>query len=106
MTRAAVHLGLHVAVPALVAAAWPSGRRWTVFIILVATMVVDVDHLLADPIFDPDRCSLAVHPLHRPPAIAIYFLLLLWPKARLIALGLLIHMALDGIDCALMRCDG
>lgn len=68
----------------------------------MATMFVDLDHLLADPFYDPNRCSIGFHPLHQMPAIGVYVLLLLIPRLRLIGLGLLIHMALDGIDCMLM----
>lgn len=62
-------------------------------------MAVDLDHLLADPIYDPNRCSIGFHPLHSYPAVAIYAILLFFPKVRLIGIGLIIHMALDYIDC-------
>ena len=69
---------------------------------MVSTMLVDVDHLLADPIYDPNRCSIGFHPLHTYVAIAAYVVLLLPRKSRLFALGLLIHMALDALDCVSM----
>jgi len=62
-------------------------------------MLVDLDHLLATPIFDPSRCSIGFHPLHSYPAILIYAILIFYPNARVIALGLLMHMFTDGIDC-------
>ncbi|MCW9706394.1 hypothetical protein J6I44_05990 [Aliifodinibius sp. 1BSP15-2V2] len=79
-------------------------------------MVVDLDHLLADPIYDPERCSIGFHPLHTTPAIILYGLMFLIPlllKSKgetlshqsgqgiihLVGLGLLIHMLLDGVDC-------
>lgn len=71
--------------------------------VMLATMAVDLDHLLADPIFDPTRCSLGFHPLHRLPVLAAYPLLLLHPWTRWVGAGLCIHMALDGLDCLLMR---
>ena len=43
-------------------------------------MAVDLDHLLADPIFDPHRMSIGFHPLHSYPAIAVYVLFCLIPK--------------------------
>jgi len=45
----ALHLILHVAVPA--GAAWLFFRDqwWRAFLIMVATMLVDLDHLLATP---------------------------------------------------------
>lgn len=94
-----LHLVLHAVVPGVVALllyrpAWK--RAW---LIMLATMLVDLDHLLADPIYDPDRCGIGFHPLHSYAAIAAYTLLLVPPVTRLVGLGLLIHMALDGLDC-------
>jgi hypothetical protein len=42
-------------------------------------MIVDVDHLLADPIYDPNRCSIGFYPLHTTPAIVIYAALFVLP---------------------------
>ncbi|MFL0796001.1 MAG: DUF6122 family protein [Cellvibrionaceae bacterium] len=69
------------------------------YLILIVTMLVDLDHLIANPIYDPGRCSIGFHPLHQPLVIALYFLLCFFPKTRLIGLGLMIHMALDSMDC-------
>jgi hypothetical protein len=101
--RAVIHIILHFLVPAAVArGAWP--KQWKkAWAIMVATMVVDIDHLLADPIFDPNRCSIGFHPLHSYPLIALYCVLLWSPRFRILATGLLIHMALDGVDCIWMR---
>ncbi len=66
---------------------------------MLVTMLVDLDHLLASPVYDPARCSIAFHPLHQWPAILIYSLLVLARPLRLVAIGLLTHMLLDGIDC-------
>lgn len=111
-----IHIILHVTVPLLVAFAC-YGHRWrSATLIMIATMVVDADHLLADPIYDPERCSIGFHPLHGVTPIAIYLALAVLPLAvvrkapngrlapvarvlQLIGLGLLIHMALDWIDC-------
>jgi hypothetical protein len=99
---AVFHLVLHVVVPGAVA--WLFFReRWKkAWLIMVATMLVDLDHLLADPIYDPGRCSIGFHPLHAWPAIGAYVLLTIPPKTRLVGLGLVIHMALDGLDCLMM----
>lgn len=69
---------------------------------MLATMAVDLDHLLATPVYDADRCSIGFHPLHQFPAILLYALLFAWPRSRLIGAGLLIHMLLDGVDCVWM----
>lgn len=69
---------------------------------MLATMLVDLDHFLADPIFSPDRCSIGFHPLHSEWAIGIYFILLFFPKSRIVAIGLLYHMLTDYQDCLWM----
>ena len=66
---------------------------------MLATMLVDLDHLLATPIFDPGRCSINFHPLHTYWAMAGYVVLLFFKKTRIIAVGLLFHMFTDYIDC-------
>lgn len=70
--------------------------------IMVAVMVVDLDHLLSTPVYDPDRCGIGFHILHSYPAIGVYIFLAAIALTRLIGIGLLIHMALDGLDCILM----
>jgi hypothetical protein len=71
----------------------------------MATMVVDIDHLWANPIYDPDRCSIGFHLLHQPEFIALYLVLAMIPKMRLIGIGCLVHMALDGIENGLLLAD-
>ena len=66
-------------------------------------MMVDLDHLLIRPIFDPNRCGMGFHLLHNEYAIVAYVVLLLIPQTRLVGLGLLLHMATDSIDCLLME---
>lgn len=63
------------------------------------TMLVDLDHLVANPIFDPNRCSINFHPLHTYWAMGIYFIGLFFQKTRYIAIGLLLHMFTDALDC-------
>lgn len=64
-----------------------------------ATIIVDIDHLLATPIYDPLRCSINFHPLHQFIPIGLYVIMALIPAMRLIGIGLVIHMILDSIDC-------
>jgi hypothetical protein len=100
--RSPLHLLLHALAPLLVALVF-FRRDWKrAWAIMLATMLVDLDHLLADPIYDPDRCSIGYHPLHTAPAIAAYAALLLPRATRVVAVGLLVHMFLDGLDCLLM----
>ena len=97
--RPVIHLVLHLAAPGIVAGVAYRERWLRAWAIMFATMLVDLDHFLADPIYDPDRCGVGFHPLHSYPAIAGYFALFFSPRARLIATGLLLHMALDAVDC-------
>ncbi|WP_153799954.1 DUF6122 family protein [Foetidibacter luteolus] len=94
-----VHYFLHLVFPGIVAYAFYRPRWLKVYLLLLATMLVDVDHLLATPIYQPCRCSIGFHPLHSFIACVLYAVLLYWPKTRIVALGLLMHMATDGIDC-------
>jgi len=103
MTFAAVlHLLLHIVVPGAVA--WLAFRsQWRrAWGLMLLTLLVDVDHLLADPIYDPGRCSIGFHPLHTWPVMGLYAGLALWRPTRIVGVGLLIHMALDAADCAMM----
>jgi len=94
-----VHYSLHFIAPGLVAYAFFKTQWKRAWIIMILTMLVDLDHLLATPIFDPGRCSIGYHPLHSYYAIGVYFLLLLPAKTRIIAVGLLFHMFTDWQDC-------
>ena len=64
-------------------------------------MLVDIDHLLAVPIYDATRCGIGFHILHGFTPIAIYLVFCFIPKYRIIGIGLIIHMALDSLDCQL-----
>ena len=94
-----LHLVLHIVIPGITARLAFREQWLNAWLIMVLTMLVDLDHLLASPVYDPGRCGINFHPLHSYPAIGAYFLLLLVPKLRIIGVGLLIHMGLDFIDC-------
>ena len=106
MLRTTVHMVLHILVPAAVARLSFSDRWKWAWLVMISTMVVDLDHLLAIPIFNPDRCSIGFHPLHTWPVMAVALVLTALPKTRLVGLGLIIHMALDGLDCLWMGWTG
>jgi hypothetical protein len=94
-----LHIGLHFFVPALLAGTF-FRKRWLVaYLIMMATMLVDADHLLASPVYDPGRCSIGFHPLHQLWFVTLYLVLCFFPSTRLVGLGLTVHMALDAIDC-------
>ena len=95
-----LHYFLHFGFPFFIAFLFFRKDWKKVFLILIATMLVDLDHLFSDPIFEANRCSIGFHPLHTPYAIIVYIILLFFPKTiRLIGIGLLLHMLADFIDC-------
>lgn len=100
-----VHYFLHFVFPAFFAFIFYRKEWKKVYLLLLSTMLVDLDHLLAAPIFDPNRCSIGFHPLHSYYAILIYLLGLFFLKGnyRIIAIGLLFHMFTDWQDCYLWR---
>jgi hypothetical protein len=102
MIRAIFHLCLHFLLPAAVAKKFYAERWQRAWLVMMATMLVDLDHLLADPLYAPDRCSIGFHPLHTAWPVLIYLLLCFWSKTRWVGIGLVIHMVLDGIDCWMM----
>ncbi|GAB4344779.1 MAG: hypothetical protein Kow006_01170 [Gammaproteobacteria bacterium] len=81
---------------------WYRSARLYSFLVLSATILVDLDHLLATPIYDPGRCSIGFHPLHTWFPMLVYLALCVVPKLHLVGVGLVIHMLLDALDCALM----
>ena len=99
MLQILVHYTLHLLVPGLIAYIFFRKQWKKAWLIMLATMLVDLDHLFATPIFDPGRCSINFHPLHTYWAMAVYVVLLFFKKTRIIAVGLLFHMHTDFIDC-------
>jgi len=96
-----IHYGLHYIVPLGIALYFYKKKWGTVYLILIATMLIDLDHLFATPIYDANRCSINFHPLHSNIAIVMYVLMFIPKKTRVIAIGLLLHIVTDAIDCYL-----
>ena len=103
-----IHYGLHLLFPVVIAYVFFRSEWVKVYLIFLATMLVDLDHLLASPVFAADRCSIHYHLLHTYYAIAVYILLLFLRKPfRIIGIGLLLHMFTDLLDCVMtyMSCQ-
>jgi hypothetical protein len=64
MIQTVIHYFLHFGMPLIIAYTFFRDDYKRVYLILLATMLVDLDHLLATPVFLPDRCSINFHPLH------------------------------------------
>lgn len=99
MLQFITHYGMHYIVPGFIAYFFFRDNWKKVYLIFVLTMLVDLDHLIADPIFDPNRCSINYHPLHTYYAMVVYAAMLVSNKTRIIAIGLLFHMLTDYLDC-------
>ncbi len=99
-----MHLVLHFLVPLIISFIFfrsaSDNKAWLkAYLIMMAGMVIDIDHLLASPIYDPNRCSVGFHPLHTLIPISLYFLICIFKKTRILGVGLMIHIILDSIDC-------
>ena len=103
MLQSLIHYGLHFLFPSIIALVFFKNKWKKTYLIMLTTMLVDLDHLLANPIFDPNRCSIGFHFLHSYYAILIYVTLLLFPKSRIVAIGLLLHMLTDYLDCNFVK---
>lgn len=102
MTQTLIHYFLHFGMPLIIAYTFFRDDYKRVYLILLATMLVDLDHLLATPIFAPNRCSINFHPLHTYYAMIAYVGMLFLKKPyRIIGIGLLLHMLTDLNDCVM-----
>ena len=81
---------------------WGKNWRYAGFI-MVLTILIDLDHILINPIWDPNRCSIGLHPLHTIWAGLFYSTMLLIPswKWRAFSAGCIWHLCTDFIDCLL-----
>ncbi|WP_299045702.1 DUF6122 family protein [uncultured Polaribacter sp.] len=96
-----IHYGLHFVIPFFIAF-FLFRKQWKmVYSIFLLSMLVDLDHLLATPLFDKNRCSINFHPLHSYIAIGFYCFGLFFKKTKIICIALLFHMITDFMDCYL-----
>lgn len=108
--RTITHYGLHFVAPILLALLFRKDRRVKAYFVMLATMIVDADHLLANPIYDSTRMSIGYHPLHSYIAIVIYVIMcflpyekLHWPWwLRAVAFGLVFHMFTDWLNYVML----
>jgi len=98
-----IHYFCHLGVPFFIAYGFFNKEWKRIYLILIGTMLVDLDHLLSDPIFQANSCSINFHPLHTYYAMIIYLGALFFRRPfNIIGLGLLFHMFADLIDCMMM----
>lgn len=103
--REIFHYFLHFVFPLLIAKFFFKENWQKAYLLMLATMIVDVDHIFANPVFDPNRSSVGFHILHRYPMVLLYFLGTVFLKGnyRIIAVGLLFHMITDFQDYYLWK---
>ncbi len=94
-----VHLSGHLLLPVAIAYSGHGSNWKSAAKVMLASNLVDADHFLSKPIYDPDRCSIGTHPLHSLPAIGIYSAMTLNQRTQELGIGLLTHMAVDFVDC-------
>ncbi|ALM07502.1 membrane protein [Sediminicola sp. YIK13] len=102
MLRFLMHYGIHFLVPLAIGLYFYKDNRFWAVLILLAGILIDLDHLVASPIFDSTRCSVGFHPLHSYWAIMLYIGFLFFKKTRIVGLALCIHIIADTADCLLM----
>ena len=103
MLQHIIHYFLHFGAPLFIAIIFFRDEWQKIYVIFLLTMLIDLDHLIANPIFDSKRCSINLHPLHSYYAIFCYVLLLFLKKPfKIIGIGLLFHMLTDFIDCLMI----
>ncbi|RPG30898.1 MAG: hypothetical protein CBB72_013045, partial [Muricauda sp. TMED12] len=72
MLRHLLHYGIHLLIPILIAFLFFKDNRIKVALILLAGIIIDIDHLWANPLYDPNRCSVGFHVLHSYWAVLVY----------------------------------
>ena len=97
--REIAHYFLHLVFPVFIALIFFRKNWKKAYLMMLATMLVDLDHIFADPLFDPNRNSIGFHPLHTYPMIGLYALSIILQKGyKIVAVGLLFHMLTDFQD--------
>ncbi len=99
MLRFSLHYGVHFIVPLGIAYIFFKENKLKVALILLAGIVLDIDHILATPIFDSMRCSIDYHPFHSYWAILVYIGMLFFKKTRIWGIAFLVHIFADLVDC-------
>ncbi|OIQ23035.1 DUF6122 family protein [Lacinutrix sp. MedPE-SW] len=102
MLQPIIHYGIHFIVPLFVARLFFKQQWKKAYLIMFLGILIDLDHLLATPIFQANRCSIGFHVLHSYYLIPLYAALVLPKKTRLIGLALIIHIIADTVDCWMM----
>jgi hypothetical protein len=100
MLQIFIHYGFHFLVPLLFAFLLNKKHYKKTYLILLCTMLIDIDHILASPVFLANRCSIGYHFFHTVYFFPIYIALLFCKNNwRIIGIGLCWHIITDFVDC-------
>jgi len=102
MLQPLTHYVSHIGLPLLIALFFFKANWKVAYLVMLCGLLIDLDHVLANPVFDSNRCSINFHPLHSYYAIAIYLGLAVFKKTRILGIGLIVHIIADAVDCLLM----
>ncbi|MGO2294411.1 DUF6122 family protein [Psychroflexus halocasei] len=102
--QALIHYGMHFGVIYFFALKFKHAdfSVFKIYLIFLSTMLIDIDHLWATPIFQANRCSFGYHTFHSLYAFLIYILIYFLTKSswlKLISFGLIFHLITDEVDC-------
>ena len=88
-----IHYFLHFGFPFIIAFIFFRKDWKKVSLILIATMLVDLDHLVATPMFQANRCSIGFHIFHSYYAMAVYVVLLFLRNRAPVHLNLRLNLS-------------
>jgi hypothetical protein len=103
--RVLVHYGLHLLAPGVISYVMYREQWKKAWLIMLSTMLIDLDHLLANPVYDPMRASIGFHPLHTWQAMLVYMTMIYFPETRILGIGLFFHIITDTIDAGWMMLE-
>jgi len=100
----AVHLGVNYIVYLMLGYIGIQTTSLDIVLVLAANLI-DLDHLLARPIFDPDRDSFKSHLLHKnwKPILLLCIFMLFYRPLVFLSIGIMIHYLLDILDNKLWK---
>lgn len=98
-----LHYGGHWIAPFAIALMLWRNQWKAAGLVIASANLIDLDHLLVTPIFDPERCSIGFHLLHGWEAALAYLALWAVPRwwVRAMGIGGLWHLVVDYGDCVM-----
>lgn len=99
MPNLIIHLIANVAIYFTIVYFNRDTNRKFILLSVLSSHLIDLDHLLASPIYDASRCSINFHPLHSWYLFPLYIIGSIYGKYRYFFWSVLVHFVLDLLDC-------